>query len=144
MAAVYLGGRILTAHSHATAPIQTSAAVQPTVPVQNPAPVQTTAPVQTSAPVQTKPAATLATDDQVPMIAPRAGEQYLQIGALNLEETRRFVRQLRQAKLEPHVAPGPKPELLRVLLGPFTDQDARTQTRSDLARAGIKNFVRRY
>jgi SPOR domain len=138
IAAIYLGGRILTAHSQAAVPVQTPA------PVQTSAPFQTPELAQTSEPAQTNPAATLATDDEVHMIAPQAGQQYLQIGALNLEETRRYIEQLRQAKLEPHVAPGPRPELLRVLIGPFADQDALTRAKDDLARAGIKNFVRRY
>jgi len=78
------------------------------------------------------------------MIAPQSGERYIQVSALNQEAARRYVTQLRHANLKPLVAPGPRPELLRVLLGPFADQDALAQTKNDLERAGIKNFVRRY
>ena len=32
----------------------------------------------------------------------------------------------------------------QLVASPFADQDALTQTKNDLERAGIKNFVRRY
>jgi cell division septation protein DedD len=85
-----------------------------------------------------------AVDDRAPNITPQAGERYIQVSALTAEAAGRYIKQLRQAKLEPHVAPGPRPELWRVLIGPFADQGALTQTKSDLDRAGIKNFVRKY
>ena len=78
------------------------------------------------------------------MITPKAGERYIQVGALDLEATRRYLGKLRQSKLEPHVAPGPKPELLRVLIGPFADHDSLVATKNDLESAGIDNFVRKY
>jgi cell division septation protein DedD len=82
--------------------------------------------------------------EQVPMITPQAGQRYIQVGALDLEATKRYIPQLRRANFEPHVAPGPRPELLRVLIGPFADQDSLIREQSELASAQIKNFVRKY
>lgn len=149
IAAVYLGGRIVTAHSHASLPGHSSVPDHSSLPVKSSATVQ----AQAAAAVQLKSepqpgtletAPQTADSDQLPMIAPRVGQQYIQISALNEEAARRYVTKLRYAKLDPHVAPGPTPEVWRVLIGPFADQDALEQTRSDLARAGIKNFIRRY
>jgi cell division septation protein DedD len=156
IATVYLGARILTARSHSAAPVQaTTARTVQTKPVTPPTPVIAAATVPTATlpaatpkpeePAQPKAdAPTLATTGQFPMIDPQPGERYIQVSALNEEAAQRYVRQLRGAKLEPHVAPGPRPELLRVLIGPFADQDALERTKSDLERAGITNFVRKY
>jgi cell division septation protein DedD len=89
-------------------------------------------------------APTLVSDQQLPIIAPQAGQRYIQLAALNLEAARRYVGKLRQEKLEPRVAPGPSPELVRVLIGPFADQDSLTRTKSELESARIDHFVRRY
>ena len=158
IAAVYLGGRILTAHTHANSPAHADSSVQASVTVQTPAPVQATPAAAQAAPSitpQPEPEAPAPEAPKLvagepapmitpPMITPQAGERYIQVSALNAEAAERYIRQLRQANLEPHMAPGPRPELLRVLIGPFADQDALTQTQSYLARAGIKNFVRKY
>jgi cell division septation protein DedD len=79
-----------------------------------------------------------------PMINPRTGERYIQVGALNLEATRRFVQHLRSQNLQPHVAPGPTPEVLRVLIGPFDNTDALTEQKTRLQTQGIDTFVRKY
>ncbi len=78
------------------------------------------------------------------MIAPRDGERYIQVGALDLERTRRYVRHLRDARLEPHVAAGPTAEMLRILIGPFADHASLASAKSQLDSAGIPNFVREY
>jgi len=158
IAAIYLGGRIVTANRHASA-AQRTPIIQPK-PVSAPAPPASVAtavrpvPVPVSAPKEEPPSAPepevakpdAATPDlaEVPMITPKAGERYIQVGALDLEATRRYLGKLRQSKLEPHVAPGPKPELLRVLIGPFADHDSLVATKNDLESAGIENFVRQY
>jgi cell division septation protein DedD len=197
IAGVYLGGRILNAHSHATAPVARQSvgakhvqakAVQATPSVAQVAPATTVhknqpiqpepvAPVKaearkqakSEAPKQAKNAAPKqakaetpkpaksevrkqakveepkpTTGEPVPMIAPQNGQRYIQVGALDLERTRRYIGQLRDAKLEPHVAPGPTPEMLRVLIGPFADRDSLATTKSQLDGAGIPNFIREY
>jgi hypothetical protein len=82
--------------------------------------------------------------ETVPMINPLTGERYIQVGALNLEATRRFVQHLRSQNLQPHVAPGPTPEVLRVLIGPFDNTDALTEQKTKLQTLGIDTFVRKY
>jgi cell division septation protein DedD len=178
IAAVYLGGRIVTAHSSpapvrtkplvtTAAPIATQAApiVTPAAPVVTQAApveaqVKAKAEPKPEAPKQAKPAAPQqakseqakseparpkqVTGDPVPMIAPKDGERYIQVGALDLERTRRYIGHLREAKLEPHVAPGPTPEMLRILIGPFADRDSLASIKSQLDSAGIDNFVREY
>ncbi len=78
------------------------------------------------------------------MIAPQKGERYIQVGALNEEATRRFIQRLRNEKMEPHVAPGPTPELMRVLIGPFDNRDALNEKKAQIETEGIKTFVRQY
>ncbi len=157
IAAAYLGSRILTAQ-HATgvkikfaAPV---ASVIPAAPVIPAAKVQADSQPKSEAPAPPAEAPSaeapkLVTDDQIsvislPLINPQAGERYIQVSALTEEAARRYIRELRQAKFEPHIAPGPRPELMRVLIGPFADQDALALAKSDLERAGITNFVRKY
>jgi len=149
IAAIYLGGRIVTANQHAGPAVKTAVVVQPKpVPVAA-APV-IAAPTPAAAPVpvaeaKTEPVQSVPLDlAEVPMITPKAGERYIQVGALDLEATRRYLGKLRQSKLEPHVAPGPKPELLRVLIGPFADHDSLAAAKQGLDTAGIENFVRLY
>jgi len=140
IAAIYLGGRILTAHSPVPAPVE----------IPPPAPV-VAAPIAI-APAPLPPKAEvpkLAEAPQDPprlplMIAPRPGEQYIQISALTQEAADRYVQQLRRAKLEPHLAPGPRPQLVRVLIGPFSDQDALAHAKTELEADGIETFVRKY
>jgi cell division septation protein DedD len=144
IAAVYLGGRILTAHSHASSSVQASALVHASAPVAPAIPAAIPSPPVEANVQPEAEAPKVVADEQVPMIDPKAGERYIQVAALTLEATRRYVGELRQSKLAPHVAPGPKPELLRVLIGPFADQDALTQKKRELELAGIETFVRKY
>jgi cell division septation protein DedD len=163
IAAVYLGGRILTAHSHAPAAIQIKPAAihppaftpeAPAIPATTAAPaVQAPAEQATAeqapavrAPAEQAPADALAQlkAEAPELIAPQAGQRYIQVAALNLDAALRYVGKLRQAKLEPHVAPGPTPELVRVLIGPFVDQDSLTRTKSELESARIDHFIRKY
>ncbi len=83
-------------------------------------------------------------DDPLPMIAPHSGQRYIQIGALDAAATRRFIRHLRTENLEPHVAPGPTPELMRVLIGPFDSTAALNERQAQLESEGIDTFVRQY
>jgi len=145
IAAAYLGSRILTAQHVTGIKIKIAtpvAAVIPAAKVQATPPPEAEVPsVQTEAPPEPP---KLVTNEQISIIDPQAGERYIQVSALTEEAARRYIRQLRQAKFEPHIAPGPRPELMRVLIGPFADQDALALAKNDLTRAGITNFVRRY
>jgi cell division septation protein DedD len=85
-------------------------------------------------------------NDTLPMITPQSGQRYIQVGALDLssDATHRFVRRLRGEKLDPHVAPGPRPGLTRVLIGPFDNIDALNEKKAQLETEGIDTFVRKY
>jgi cell division septation protein DedD len=82
--------------------------------------------------------------DSIPLINPNAGDLYLQLGAMNAEATRRFVQDLHSKNLEPHVAAGPTPGIMRVLLGPFNDRAALDEQKAQLEAQGLSTFVRRY
>jgi cell division septation protein DedD len=145
IAAVYLRGRIVAAHPPAK-PEVVQVAAPPGVPAA-PAPAAPL-PTETAATTQEAAPADLAASDhataEIPMIAPHPGERYIQIGALNGEATRHFIQRLRNQNLKPHVAPGPTPELLRVLIGPFDDRDALNAQKAQLELEGIPTFVRQY
>jgi cell division septation protein DedD len=160
IAAIYLGGRIVSAHPHGTpaaalhvaktaAPAPAPVAPAPVTP-SIPAVSQTLPQVKESSPapepVSSAQVTPITPNDEIPIITPKAGERYIQVGALDLEmtATRRFVDRLRNEKLEPHVAPGPKPELMRVLIGPFDNPDALSARQAQLQAEGIDTFVRQY
>jgi cell division septation protein DedD len=150
IAAMYLGGRIIAAHRPATPVAHTTITapqLEQTQTEQAPAqaPIAVTAVQQEVKPEPTAiPDPDASLPDAMPMITPQAGERYIQVGALDPEATRRFVQYLRREKLEPHVAPGPKPELLRVLIGPFDDRNVANERQAQLQLEGIASFVRKY
>ncbi len=161
IAAIYLGGRIVRAHP-ATKPAAvqsaTPASTTPAIPPP-PAPPEITKPTPPSGPPVTTEAApqaptekpphseplTLVTpDDGVPMITPKSGDLYIQVGALDQEATRRFVQHLRRENMDPHVATGPTPQLMRVLIGPFDNRAALNEKKAQLESEGVDTFVRQY
>jgi cell division septation protein DedD len=160
IAAVYLGGRIVAAHRPAKAVARVTNNVRRTAPSQpavaQPVAAPSVVPPAVVAPAlepeikpepsvkAASPAATVATDNAVPTITPHDGERYIQLGAFNVEATRRFVQHLRSEKLEPRVAPGPRPEIMRVLIGPFDNLDALKQRKAQLQTEGFDTFVRAY
>jgi cell division septation protein DedD len=167
IAVVYLGGRIVRARpstNSEVAHVATPASVAPTIPPP-PVPrgveptaqpeIQKNAPTPSAAEEAKPTAATpklasaepltlVVPDDGVPMITPKPGENYIQVGALDHEATRRFVQHLRNENLDPHVATGPKPELMRVLIGPFANRDALNEKKAQLEAEGMDTFVRQY
>ncbi len=149
IAAVYLGGRIVTAHRLPAQPVARTKNVgtqAPQLPLAHP--VRTALLKPAVVPVvkpDVKPELTSsAAIGPVPLIEPRAGELYIQLGALNQEATSRFVQHLRGKKLEPRVAPGPTPGIMRVLIGPFDNRDAVNDRKAQLQAEGFDTFVRRY
>jgi cell division septation protein DedD len=155
IAALYLRGRIVAAHPPAKPQVVHVAAPAPVAPVVQKAPE---APPQKPAPPSAAPKEIATTKEpagvdvpaindgtaDIPMIAPHPGQRYIQIGALNGELTRHFIQRLRKQNLNPHVAPGPTPTLLRVLIGPFDDREALNTEKAQLELEGIPTFVRQY
>jgi hypothetical protein len=82
--------------------------------------------------------------DDLSLIHPQPGDRYVQISALNTAAAHRYVEQLRRGPLEPHLAQGPSPTILRVLIGPFSDHESLLNTMADLKTAGIDCFIREY
>lgn len=162
IAVLYLGGRILSArHSAKPSPAALSSAapvaVNPPIALQPKEVPPVTAPVvqpviakpvrvasQKTTPAQASPV--VADDDSLPTITPQLGKHYIQVGALDLdaEATHRFVQRLRNEKYDPHIAPGPSPALMRVLIGPFDDLEALNEKKAQLESEGLQTFVRKY
>jgi len=164
VAAGYLGGRIFASRAHETT--TTAAAKAPPAPnplLRMPA-EQSQTEISPVAPVAEAPAAAATTTDtpervltvrthedlnllppdDLTLIHPQPGERYVQISALNTAAAHRYVDQLRHGPLEPHLAQGPTPTILRVLIGPFSDQGALLNTMGELKTAGIECFIREY
>lgn len=101
-----------------------------------------TPPSQPVTPAQSKPV--VHTDTPLTLITPRAGEVYLQLAALVPHTVLKYLDELRTDNLEPCVAPGPSPELLRVLVGPFPDKDSLSKAKAKLDAEKMVWIVRAY
>jgi len=164
VAAGYLGGRIFASRTHETPPVSpvTAVAKAPaaqdpvaqTPAAKNPAEITAVAPAADNPAaadsslqiltVQTHDDPALAPPDDLSLIHPQTGDRYVQISALNTAAAHRYVDQLRHGPLEPHLAQGPSPTILRVLIGPFSDRASLLNTMTDLKTAGIDCFIREY
>jgi cell division protein FtsN len=69
---------------------------------------------------------------------PLAG-RYLQVAATALNDAQTLRLQLVERRLSVVIAPSPKPEYVRVLVGPLADNDAITAARDLLKKIGIAN-----
>jgi len=75
---------------------------------------------------------------------PQHGERYLQVAALSSPTVARYLSELRGYQLQPVVAPGPRPGIDRVLLGPFLDRESLESVRTRLQELGAECFIRVY
>ena len=135
----YLGVRIVAAKSAAAPPARQVEAKSPAVAPPIPQP----ATPQPEKPLAPKPAAKPALADFT-IITPQAGERYLQVAAVSPHMVLTYVDMLRKTNLEPVVAPGPTPDLLRILVGPFHDPDSMDKAKIQLVAAGKSPIVRIY
>jgi cell division septation protein DedD len=78
------------------------------------------------------------------VITPQPGERYLQVAAVSPHMVLTYVDNLRIANLDAVIAPGPTPDLLRVLVGPFADRDSMDKAKAQLELAGRSPIVRNY
>jgi cell division septation protein DedD len=151
IAAIYVGGRIVTVRLHApTQQIRATIGVpQPPPTLPSPTeppilqPVAPVAPLEVPSPAPIKPADST---PQTEIMTPQSGERYIQVGALKMdsESARRFIQRLRTQNFKPNLAPGPNPQLMRVLIGPFDDRDLLNQQQVQLTAKGIDSFIRKY
>jgi cell division septation protein DedD len=91
-----------------------------------------------------KPAPTAPTPANFTLITPLSGELYLQIAAVSPHMVLVYIDTLRQSNLEAVVAPGPTPDLLRILVGPFSDHDSMIKVKDQLLASGRSPIVRSY
>lgn len=116
---------------------------QPTTqPAQDPnapaaAPAQ---PVQT--PAATPPAPAVAAKLPNGLIEPVAGDVYLQVMAVKRPEAEVVLKTLRDKNFRAVLAHGPN-ELVRVLVGPFSDTSSLGQAKAGLENAGFHPIVRK-
>ena len=135
MAFGYLGVRIVAGKPQ----------VQPTTSPASPEPakIRVLVDVPPAPPPKPAPASTVnATNFTV--ITPQPGERYLQVAAVSPHMVLTYVDNLRIVNLEAVIAPGPTPDLLRVLVGPFTDRDAMEKAQAQLQASGRSPIVRSY
>jgi cell division septation protein DedD len=153
LAILYVGVRVVSARRHAqpSAPVKQAAIVVPTVnapPAHLPPPAEK--PIEKPvAKVEKKtkpePAAPKPTGSApLVLITPRTGETYLQLAALSPQATLKYLDELRQDNLEPCVAPGPSPGLLRVVVGPFPDSASLARAKEHLNTSKLEWIVRSY
>ena len=112
------------------------------------------APVEAEARTGTQPQQQLPTTEPVkPTPPPRAeqapegpapGSVFLQATAGKRADAELVASVLRRKGFPVVLAPGPTADVLRVLVGPFTDDQEQRKTRTDLESAGFKPFTRRY
>jgi cell division septation protein DedD len=78
------------------------------------------------------------------VITPQPGERFLQVAAVSPHMVLTYVDNLRIANLDAVIAPGPTPDLLRVLVGPFPDRDSLDKAKAQLEAAGKSPIIRSY
>jgi cell division septation protein DedD len=144
MAFAYLGVRIVAGKSQSVTPvIATQVPAKQTAPPPPPAadPVsQPDPPIKVAPPPP--PAASPAANFTV--ITPQPGERYLQVAAVSPHMVLVYIDKLQEVNLTAVVAPGPTPDLLRILVGPFPDRDSMDQTKAQLITSGRSPIVRVY
>jgi cell division septation protein DedD len=78
------------------------------------------------------------------LVTPQPGERYLQVAAVTPHMVLTYVDTLRKVNLDAVVAPGPTPDLLRILVGPFSDQNSMDQAKAQLEAVGKSPIIRSY
>ena len=74
---------------------------------------------------------------------PELGKAYLQVAATTRSEAELLKEQLAKKGYSVVLGPVPGQDLLRVLVGPFSDQESLARTRTALQQMGLKPFTRR-
>jgi cell division septation protein DedD len=136
MAFAYLGVRIVVGKSQVESK---------TTPAKIETPV-ITAPVNVPTQAAPKPTPKPANLDAkaFTLVIPQPGERYLQVAAVSPHMVLTYVDTLRRVSLDAVVAPGPTPDLLRILVGPFSDQSSMDQAKAQLEAAGKSPIIRSY
>jgi cell division septation protein DedD len=162
VAAGYVGTRIFAGKSHAATARNASsnqvrpnpASSNPATPAVTPAVLEKTQTPEPPAPPTASPSLEVqaavptaqerASADAEGFAIPQHGERYLQVAALSTPAVMRYVSELRRSQLQAVVAPGPRPGIARILIGPFSDRDSLESVRARLQMLGVIPFVRSY
>ena len=145
LAFTYLGGRIVETRAAATTALPQTVVAKP----QSPAPVVAKPAAAQSKHVRASAAALKESTPAVkryegPMILPKAGETYLQIGAYGPTFTHAFVEELKSKGFQPVVAQGPADDVYRVMVGPL-NRDSLKLAQAQVEQAEISGtMVRQY
>ena len=148
LALVYLGGRVMETRAAAktSAPPAPAAVIQSVTRTEaKPAALPHPAPSQTTVitPIAQQQSQTPPVKHYSgPMIEPKPGERYLQIGAYGPTFTRGFVEELKDQGFHPVVAAGPTEDVYRVLIGPL-DAASIESIQAQLGQAGITGVMPR-
>jgi cell division septation protein DedD len=76
-------------------------------------------------------------------VEPGPGRVYLQVAAVGRPDAELEVRTLRKRGFPALVAPGPREDVFRVLVGPYRDAAALGKAKADLEALGFKPIVRK-
>jgi len=75
---------------------------------------------------------------------PVPGKRYIQMAAVEKGVAAVFAEGLRSHGLSAFAAPGPTPNIFRVLIGPVTDTQSYTLMKIELDKIGLSTFMRQY
>jgi hypothetical protein len=75
---------------------------------------------------------------------PSPGKSYIQMAAVEKGVAAVFAEGLRAHDLTAFVAPGPSPNIFRVLIGPVSDSQSYKAAKLELDKIGLSTFMRQY
>ncbi len=75
---------------------------------------------------------------------PAPGKSYIQMAAVEKGVAAVFAEGLRAHDLTAFVAPGPSPNIFRVLIGPVSDPQAYKAAKLEIDKIGLSTFMRQY
>ncbi len=78
------------------------------------------------------------------VVEPKPGQTFLQVSAINRPEAELLVEVLQKKGFRAILAPGPKENIFRVLVGPEKDDAELAKVRTQLEQSGFKPIPRRY
>jgi cell division septation protein DedD len=82
---------------------------------------------------------------ELPLFAePKAGQVYIQMGAVEKGVSVIFAEGLRKRGLPSFVAPGPSEKIFRVLIGPLPDPAAYMKAKDAVDQIGLATFARKF
>ncbi len=135
------------AHAEALREPGRAALIPPPEAVKTPPPqtAQPSAAAMETAPPKREPPPPAPPAPEVASGEPRPGQTYIQVSAVKPEDAELLVSALKRSGLPAQHAASPKPELRRVLVGPYSDGAAISKAKEDLAKLGFtKTFVQTY